>query len=367
MIVKTFHDIARKKQEAEQSQPVKTFHDKVSTTVPTAASVTPSPIKTFGGVESKSKPIAPPTPTASAKPLFKPAVKLTLDADETQIINECLTSLGFTDFHMTDSEKSRILFLKDEIKIDDHVYIGEYGSNINSDESLEKLTKISQSPASAQLHEVLRLIMENMSKIDMENFTEERSQLMRFFGKKTIRKEDFPEFVKEMKANVAKCQSHLNTLQKTVPLFESVDDETEKQFRMLSVIIVAGQLRINKEKAKIAEDETKQGDFFAAQRLQDIKAAVERFGRRVHNLMLIRQTMLMRMGQLRLEQKNVLALIDQTQDIVQLVIPTWLQHMLTLSSAKGTQSTEFYEALAKSQQALHDKLTNVTGEKTNDV
>ena len=48
-----------------------------------------------------------------------------------------------------------------------------------------------------------------------------------------------------------------------------------------------------------------------------------RFERRIHNLMLIRQTILMRMSQLRLEENNFLTLIDQTNDILTFVIPTW--------------------------------------------
>lgn len=315
--------------------------------------------------QNKPKPVQVTTPPQStvgvAKPLFTPSVKLAMSADENSIIDASLRKLNFTDFFMEVHEKSRLFLLKDAIKIDNHTYISDYGSDINSDDALNQLTAITQATSISEIREYLATIMEKINLVDIEGMREKKASLFAsFFNKKVNTKEGFFELDAEIEQLVLKCKQSLGKLKKILPTFDTVDDDTEKQFRKLTVLIIAGQLRLDQEKTKVVPQE-QLVDFFAKQNQTDLTESINRFERRIQNLMIIRQTMLLRMSQLRLELKNILSLVDQTTEIVTIVIPTWKQQILTVFSSKQAISNDFFDVLENTQKAMQQKLTNATG------
>lgn len=334
-------------------------------------------IKTFG-----SKNVVEPTPTSSisekfksleqqknnvatqnthgntAKPLFKPSVLTIISEQDDKRISTLLINMGFTDFVLATHEKTRILFLCDDMNVDDHSFVSDYGTDINSDESLSTLTAITQSSSIVGIRSSLASIMEKISLVDIDALRGNRS-FFSIFSKKVSTKDDFFALDKEIMNEVRMCMKHLEKLKQLFPSFNNVDEETEKQFRKLTVYIIAGQLRIDLEKSTMSN--TTQTDFFAAQTMNDHKESVSRFERRVQNLALIRQTMLLRMSQLRLELKNILALVDQTTEIISVVIPTWKQQVLTVFSSNTALANDFYDVLEKTQKSMQEKLQNAKG------
>jgi DNA-binding MarR family transcriptional regulator len=66
------------------------------------------------------------------------------------------------------------------------------------------------------------------------------------------------------------------------------------------------------------------------------------------------------MGQLRLEQKNTLMLIDHANETINLVIPAWRQQVLALFSLSPNDNvSELYEKLATTQQTLQKNLLSL--------
>jgi len=358
-----------------------------------------SQIKTFGGVVSKTQPqtIADPKPAGNSlqdrlrqlestkpvvppvmpiqpsaplpvnrevKPILKPSVKAVLDDSENKAIAESLAKLGFSDFDLTTIEKSRILLMRDDIKITDHHFITEYGADVSSEEIINKLAKIVNSSFSEGIRASLNKIMASIKRVDIDAIFN-KSFLKSFFSRSITTREEYNILEAEINKEVANCKNALAKLKSHIPEFDAVELETDKQFRMLSVLIVAAQLRIDDEKSKMAS-QTTAVEFFAKQTLQDLQDALARFERRVHNLMLIRQTILMRMSQLRLEENNFLTLIDQTNDIITLVIPTWKQQMISVFSSKMNGNNE-YNNLLNIQKELLEKMSNATGAKNDSV
>lgn len=355
---------------------IKTFgHVKPSTTVepkPLFGAST-QPVKASSGLYDRLRQaeanIAPKTPPmqsqGAAKPIFAPTVKATLDDEENTKIAEALKSLGFSDFDLTPIEKSRILYTKDEIKVKDHQYITEYGSEICSEKIIQKLTDLTQMASSDTIRTSLNKIMAGIKRVDIDAIFN-KSFLKSFFSRSISTREDYIILEKEITKDAQACKDAVSKLKQHIPVFDEVEAETDKQFRMLSVLIVAGQLRINQEKDIISTTTIPDNDFFAKQSLTDLQDCLSRFERRINNLMLIRQTILMRMSQLRLEEKNFLTLIDQTTDILTLVIPSWKQQMISVFSSKSNGNSE-YNSLLNIQTELLQKMSNATGAKNDSV
>jgi hypothetical protein len=69
---------------------------------------------------------------------------------------------------------------------------------------------------------------------------------------------------------------------------------------------------------------------------------------------------LLRIGQLRLEQKNTLTLIDQANEMLNLMIPAWRQQIMALFSLSSSDNnSELYAQLAATQESLNKQLLSL--------
>ena len=124
----------------------------------------------------------------------------------------------------------------------------------------------------------------------------------------------------------------MNHLKKSQQIFGELFQKNEQQFRSLTIYLLAGQLRLEQEQQDLLQQPTESKNLFAQQAQLDKKDNLARFERRLHTLKILRHTVLLRMGQLRLEQKNTLMLIDHANETINLVIPAWRQQVLALFS-----------------------------------
>jgi hypothetical protein len=100
---------------------------------------------------------------------------------------------------------------------------------------------------------------------------------------------------------------------------------------------------------------------FAHQAQLDKKDALSRFERRLQTLKVLRHTVLLRIGQLRLEQKNTLTLIDQANEMLNLMIPAWRQQIMALFSLSSSDNnSELYAQLAATQESLNKQLLSLS-------
>ena len=66
---------------------------------------------------NQPKIIQPVQPSPVVKPILNPSVKAVLSDDEQTLIGESLKKLGFSDFDLTNTEKSRILYYVMRLKL----------------------------------------------------------------------------------------------------------------------------------------------------------------------------------------------------------------------------------------------------------
>lgn len=355
-MVKTFHQVNDSKNAALGTQAPadnafipKTFHQQQTrqASAPTSTAIT--------SMDSHS-----PAPKA----LFKPTVQATIDEDNRQLLESAIQRLALNDYQFLEVELSRALLLQGTIAVNDPSYVTDYGADASqqSESILNQLTTVTRSDYADGVRKYLQLILLDTQKINVDGLrtATNPSFFDRLFSKGVSDKAGFIELERNIKNHCALCQDRLNQLKKTQQIFSDLFQKNEQQFRSLTVYLLAGQLRLESEQQLLAQQQPAKQDVFAQQAVADQQDALARFQRRLQTLALLRHTVLLRIGQLRLEQKNTLTLIDQANETINLVIPAWRQQVLALFSLTTNDNHDvLYQQLASTQATLSQKLQSL--------
>ena len=331
---------------------IKTFHDVNRTTV-TKGDCGDS-VMTFLHNRAQARADAI-TQEPVARPLFAPAVKTTITPEEDAELTAVLNSLGGSDFDLSVPEKTRILALCDSIDLTSHQYITDYGIDAGHDEMMSAIDEFDVYKDYDKVKQLLQDVMKHISKVQIENIKRPTGFLKKMFSD-VLTEQDFNFVDMNVQILVKECICLLKKVSSGLPQIEQQIEDINKQFRMLSVYVIAGQMRLNKEDA--TQNNVSGADFFQQQRQADFKVAVDRFRRRVDSLIKIRVTILLKMKQIRMEYNNILSTIDQVTDLVTFVVPTWKQQIqLLFSNSKNADNNTMFDEAEEIQRQLVEKLT----------
>lgn len=313
-------------------------------------------------LSAMSQPAAP--PTNAPKALFQPTVQAVADEHSLALVQTAITQLALDDYQFQDSEIQRACLLKATIRVDDPAYVTDYGAEASqlSESILNQLNTVTRTDYADGVKKYLALILQDTQKVDVDAIraATNPSFFDRLFSKAVSNKAAFTELERNIRNNSALCQDRLNQLKKTQQIFTELFQKNEQQFKSLTLYLLAGQVRLEEEQVKLQQTDQQARDVFAQQAQLDKKDALARFERRLHTLKVLRHTVLLRIGQLRLEQKNTLTLIDQANETINLVIPAWRQQILALFSLSASDTdSELYQQLAATQESLNKKLLSL--------
>lgn len=344
---------------------VKTFHQKnveknQQMTISSPVIVTDNEItpKTFHGKQSSVMDNNQP------KPLFKPNTQAIADEQSLQQVQGSIARLQLDDYEFSASDIAKATLLKTAIRIDDPSYVTDYGAEASqqSEAILNQLNTVSRTDYAEGVRKYLGYILTDTQKVDIEAISKggEKSFFSRLFSNGISTKSDFLGLERDIKSNMTFCQNRLNQLKKTQQLFAELFVKNEQQFKDLTLYLLAGQLRLEEEQQLMQQQNPVASTVFAQQALLDKQNALSRFERRLQTLKVLRHTVLLRIGQLRLEQQNTLTLIDQANETLNLVVPAWRQQILALFSlASSDNNSQLYQQLDDTQQSLHQKLLSL--------
>ncbi len=298
------------------------------------------------------------------KALFQPTVENHVDDNSRQWLETAIARLELDDYQFADTELSRANLLQKSIQLHNPSYVTEYGAEASqqSESILNQLNTLTRSDYADGVRKYLALILEATQKVDIDAISHSQSPSFfnRLFNNSVNSKPKFIELERDIKTNVTLCQDRLNQLKKSQQIFGELFQKNEQQFRSLTVYLLAGQLRLEQEQQDLLSQPTESKNLFAQQAQLDKKDNLARFERRLYTLKILRHTVLLRMGQLRLEQKNTLTLIDHANETINLVIPAWRQQVLALFSLSPNDNfSELYEKLATTQQTLQKNLLSL--------
>jgi uncharacterized protein YaaN involved in tellurite resistance len=346
-VVKTFH----------QKNAEKNLQSPLLVTDAEHASFTP---KTFHGKQSVMD-----TPDSSQpKALFQPNIQAVVEPDGLAMIMAAIQRLELNDHSFTETELNRAALLKSTIRIEEASYVTDYGSEASqhSESILTQLNNITRTDYADGVRNYLAKILEATQKVDLDSLRSNRNPSFfdRFLRSKVNNKARFMELERDIKSNMTFCQNRLNQLKKTQQVFGELFTKNEQQFRELTVYVLAGQLRLEEEQQVLQQSPEQANNVFAHQAQLDKKDALSRFERRLQTLKVLRHTVLLRIGQLRLEQKNTLTLIDQANEMLNLMLPAWRQQIMALFSLSSSDNnSELYAQLAATQESLNKQLLSL--------
>lgn len=131
---------------------------------------------------------------------------------------------------------------------------------------------------------------------------------------------------------VGHLEEHQLTLMQDLKMLDTLYVHNQHYFKELSMYILAGKKRLEElratrlEELRIAAQNT--SDHQAAMTYKDFADALERFDKKLHDLMLSRTVAMQMASQIRLLQGNDSLLIDKIQSTIVNTIPLWKSQMV---------------------------------------
>lgn len=190
--------------------------------------------------------------------------------------------------------------------------------------------------------------------VKVEGLAPERLQELglvdRLFGgakRKVVRfKEQFGTVAAQVDRIAIELDRHRDGLRRDIVMLDSFYERNLEHLRLLEAHIEAGELYLADFEARelpgleqaAARAKGSAESHIAAQRLNDIRQALERFRRRLHDLKLSRAVAQQSLPQIRLIQGGNETLIDKLQSSITTTIPTW-KNQMTISLALHRQES----------------------------
>lgn len=122
----------------------------------------------------------------------------------------------------------------------------------------------------------------------------------------------------------------INSLKDNTALQTMFDNNVE-YIKQMEELIIAGQLKLDELKLKLAEMEGNPA-IYKDYELSDMRDFVNRLDKRLADMKIIRYVMMQSLAQIRVVQNNNTAIADKAQSIVSTTIPVW-KNQLTIAVA----------------------------------
>ena len=255
---------------------------------------------------------------------------------------------------LTDAEKKMVADFSSKIDLKNTNLVLQYGSGAQ-----KKIADFSESALDNVRNKDLGEVGELLSSVvaELKCFDEEEQK--GFFGifKKASNS------IETMKAKYGKAEANVNTmvevleghqvqLMKDTAMLDKMYEINKNYFKELNMYILAGKDKIeqvkNIELPALIEKAQKSGLQEDAQEVNDMKAMVDRFEKKIHDLELTKTISLQMAPQIRLIQSNDTVMAEKIQSTLVNTIPLWKSQMvLALGMNRSVEA-------AKAQKAVTD-------------
>ncbi len=314
----------------------------------------------------------PATAAAAAKAPAAPALDINggAAAQEIPLLDES---------QFTESERKVIEDFSEQIDITDSAMILGYGSAAQ-----KKISDFSDSALGGvrnkDFGEVGTMITGLISNLkEMNDTASNESGFLKLF-RSTKRK------IRDIKLKYDKCEDSVNsivsileqhqiTLLKDISMFDELYDMNLSYFKELSMYIVAGKKKLERERATTLAELTEKAKASGlpedAQAANDFAEQCVRFERKLHDLELTRMVSIQMSPQIRLVQNNDTMMTEKIQTVIMNTIPLWKSQMvIALGIEHSRQAMEAgravtdmtNELLKKNSAALKQATVDITKE-----
>ncbi|MBR3601719.1 MAG: toxic anion resistance protein [Lachnospiraceae bacterium] len=255
---------------------------------------------------------------------------------------------------LTEAEKKMVADFSSKIDLKNTNLVLQYGSGAQ-----KKIADFSESALDNVRNKDLGEVGELLSSVvaELKCFDEEEQKGFLGIFKKASNS------IETMKAKYGKAEANVNTmvevleghqiqLMKDTAMLDKMYEINKNYFKELNMYILAGKDKIeqvkNTELPALIEKAQKSGLQEDAQEVNDMKAMVDRFEKKIHDLELTKAISLQMAPQIRLIQSNDTVMAEKIQSTLVNTIPLWKSQMvLALGMNRSVEA-------AKAQQAVTD-------------
>lgn len=255
---------------------------------------------------------------------------------------------------LTEAEKRMVADFSSKIDLKNTNLVLQYGSGAQ-----KKIADFSESALDNVRNKDLGEVGELLSSVvaELKCFDEEEQKGFWGIFKKASNS------IETMKAKYGKAEANVNTmvevleghqiqLMKDTAMLDKMYEINKNYFKELNMYILAGKDKIervkNTELPALIEKAQKSGLQEDAQEVNDMKAMVDRFEKKIHDLELTKAISLQMAPQIRLIQSNDTVMAEKIQSTLVNTIPLWKSQMvLALGMNRSVEA-------AKAQQAVTD-------------
>ena len=255
---------------------------------------------------------------------------------------------------LTEAEKKMVADFSSKIDLKNTNLVIQYGSGAQ-----KKIADFSESALDNVRNKDLGEVGELLSSVvaELKCFDEEEQKGFLGIFKKAS------NGIETMKAKYGKAEANVNTmgevleghqvqLMKDTAMLDKMYEINKNYFKELNMYILAGKDKIeqvkNIELPALIDKAQKSGLQEDAQEVNDMKAMVDRFEKKIHDLELTKAISLQMAPQIRLIQSNDTVMAEKIQSTLVNTIPLWKSQMvLALGMNRSVEA-------AKAQQAVTD-------------
>lgn len=373
-MIKTFHHLEPESQQTEPSGVegngwIKTFHH-LAPQEAEAAHVPdePAAIRTFHDLKAAATPVPIPLPQVlfAGRAVTAEQVDVAWRTTVLAALQEC----NCAELAVDERVVQRVRNLFGEIRFSDAQYQGQYAAEVTElmRQLQDQLAAVLADAALNHLHQTAEAVLAiakqvNMSALNPDSLSARLSEWWQGRGaRKRSLRQQFDAASTQMLTQLEAVRPALTRLKQGLNEFAELFERNELLFELLTVHLLAVHLKLREVLGRdlpTLEAQLRQAgtnDPFAWQQLQAMQDDAERWQRKLGNLQLLRHTALLTLPQLRLSQRNLLAMVGRFEDISEIVIPSWKQQFITAFALPDDDENRLYRELTGLQAGLREQL-----------
>ncbi len=268
-----------------------------------------------------------------------------LDLAAPQQLNQAINDLPGSE-NLTPAEQTQIQNIVEEININDPVFSLAFGAKTMnsisqfSESLMQEVRAKDAGVVGAQLTDLLMKI----KQVDISAFEQKPGFLasLPLLGSLFNRIErtmlEYQTLAKQVDTITEKLNEAMVDLLRNISVLEILFDRNRDVFQQITLHIIAGKQKLEqiKQNELPALQAQATSDPMNAQRLRDLLESIQRFERRLHDLMLSRTIAMQSAPQIRLMQSNSQSLAEKIQSSILSTIPVW-KSQIALSMSLQTQ------------------------------
>lgn len=248
--------------------------------------------------------------------------------------------------NLTQAEVQEIENIAKDINIFDPVFSLSYGAkSMNSIAQFsESLMQEVRAKDAGVIGEQLTDLLQKIKHVDISAFNEKPGFLssLPLVGSLFNRIErtmlEYQTLAQQVDSITGKLNQAMVDLLRNISMLEMLFERNREVFQQVTLHVIAGKQKlaqINQQELPALQAQAAT-DPMSAQRLRDLLEGIQRFERRLHDLMLTRTIAIQTAPQIRLMQSNSQSLAEKIQSSILSTIPVW-KSQIALSMSLHTQ------------------------------